>query len=87
MAGERASRTAPPLTMTAARRPFVPRVGDHVLTPSGRLAKVNSVKGDYLELEYLSGVAGKLQLDQRLVRLVAGGEVMVGRPDLVERRR
>jgi hypothetical protein len=73
--------------VATARRPFVSRVGDHVLTPTGRLARVNSIVGDFLELEYLSGVAGKLRLAQRLVRLVVGGEVIVGRPDLVARRR
>lgn len=76
----------PPAPST--RRPFVARIGDHVLTPSGRLAVVRSLPGnDELELEYASGVPGRLRLAQRLVRLVAHGEVVVGRPDLLERRR
>lgn len=77
-------RSRPP----APRQPFIARVGDHVFTPTGRLAVVRSLPGrDELELEYVSGVPGRLRLAQRLVRLVASGEVVVGRPDLLERRR
>jgi len=76
------------LTAMSAHQPFVARIGDHVFTPSGRLAVVRSLPGnDELELEYASGVPGRLRLAQRLVRLVAHGEVVVGRPDLLERGR
>lgn len=58
----------------ASRRPVVRR-GDHVLTPTGRLAVVEAVALDgYLTLSYESGMPGRLQLDPRLVRLVSSAE-------------
>lgn len=62
-------------------------VGAHVLTPSGRLAVVERVLPDgVLALRYESGVPGTLNLDARLVRLVAAGEIVHGRPAAVVRR-
>lgn len=57
------------------------RPGAHVLTPSGRLAVVERVlPTGFLALRYESGVPGTLTLAARLVRLVAAGEVVHGRP-------
>lgn len=59
-----------------SRRPMV-RTGDHVLTPTGRLAVVERLLPEgRVALVYANGDAGSVTLSSALVRLVSAADAV-----------